>query len=161
MFTHLRRDRSGAAAAEMALVLPLLLIIMMGSMELGNYFLDEHILVKAVRDGARFAARQSFTNYTCSTTIVDPTVIQNTQNVVMTGLVSGGTNRLADWQTTEITVSTRCDTTTSTGIYKGSTGAPIVIVDATMNYVPILHSYGFTGFGSTLKARQEAAVAGI
>ena len=60
---HLFRDRAGAAAAEMALVTPLLMIIMFGAMELGKYFLDEHVVAKAVRDGARYAARRSFTDY--------------------------------------------------------------------------------------------------
>ena len=46
-----------AAAAEMALVVPLLVILMFGSFELGRYFLDEHVVVKAVRDGARYASR--------------------------------------------------------------------------------------------------------
>ena len=34
--------------------------LMFGAVELGNYFLNEHSLVKAVRDGARYAARQDF-----------------------------------------------------------------------------------------------------
>ena len=53
---RLSSDRRGAAAAEMALVTPLLLVILFGAVELGNYFYNEHIVVKAVRDGARFAA---------------------------------------------------------------------------------------------------------
>ena len=57
----------------MALVMPLLLILMMGSVELGNYFYNEHKLVKSVRDGARYAARQAFTNYaSCSGSAADP-----------------------------------------------------------------------------------------
>ena len=43
-------DSNGAAAAEMALVMPLLLIIMFGAMELGKFFLDQHVVVKSVRD---------------------------------------------------------------------------------------------------------------
>ncbi|MGL5837065.1 MAG: TadE family protein, partial [Sphingorhabdus sp.] len=49
--------RKGAAAAEMALVTPLLMIIMFGAFELGNYFYSQHVVTKAVRDGARFASR--------------------------------------------------------------------------------------------------------
>ena len=68
-FTRLARCKSGAAAAEMALALPLLLILICGCAELGNYFLDEHRLIKAVRDGARYAARQDIGNFTaCSGT---------------------------------------------------------------------------------------------
>jgi len=88
LFHRLARNSSGAAAAEMALVTPLLLIIMFGSVELGNYFMNEHSLVKAVRDGARFAARQSFTSYPdCST--VGTSAQDATKNVVMYGYLSG------------------------------------------------------------------------
>ena len=61
----LRSDVRGAAAAEMALVLPLLILIMFGSFEMGNFFWESHIANKAVRDGARFAARQNFTDMPC------------------------------------------------------------------------------------------------
>jgi len=60
------RDTKGASAAEMALVLPLLLVLMFGPFELAHYFWTEHKVVKGVRDGARYASRLGFTNYTCS-----------------------------------------------------------------------------------------------
>ena len=63
----LLRSRRGSAAAEMALVSPLLAVLMIGSVELGNFFYNEHILMKAVRDGARYAARQNFSNYSACT----------------------------------------------------------------------------------------------
>jgi Flp pilus assembly protein TadG len=159
-------DERGAAAAELALVAPLLLIIMCGSFEIGNYFLDEHILVKAVRDGARFAARQNFSNYpACSGAVADP-VLTDTRNVVKTGLVSGGTDRLPYWAATTINVTMSCATTaggqTMSGIYKGRTsGAPIVTVSATVPYTPVLRSFGFRGVGLNLNASQEAAVMGL
>ena len=84
-------DRDGSAAAEMALVLPLLLVLTFGPLELGNYFMNQHTLVKAVRDGARFAARQDFTNYTACSGSPGGTVVADTTNVVMNGLMSGGT----------------------------------------------------------------------
>jgi Flp pilus assembly protein TadG len=169
---RLGRCTEGAAAVEMALALPLLLVLLFGSAEIGNYFLDEHILVKAVRDGARYAARQDFSNFsTCSGT-PGGTVDADTKNVVMTGVLSGGTNRLPFWTTRTITVSTSCSTTAGTttlgGIYNnnknaGGTliGAPIVTVSATVPYTPILKAYGFTGVGYNLNATQKAAVMGI
>ena len=36
MRRSIRHDRSGAAAVEMALVMPLLLVILFGSVEVGN-----------------------------------------------------------------------------------------------------------------------------
>jgi Flp pilus assembly protein TadG len=160
------RNKNGAAAAEMALVTPLLLIIMCGAFELGNFFLNEHILVKAVRDGARYAARQNFSNYpSCSGSVADP-LLTNTRNVVKTGLLSGGTDRLPYWTATTITVTMSCATTaggqTMSGIYRGRTsGAPIVTVSATVPYTPVLRSFGFRGTGLNLNATQQAAVMGI
>ena len=172
LLRHLFRDVRAAAAAEMALVLPLLLTIMFGSFELGNYFLDEHILVKAVRDGARFAARQDFSNYSTCSGSPGGTVVANTRNVVMTGLLSSGTNRLPNWVNTTISVTTNCTTSAGStqlaGIYKGNSnssgtliGAPIVTVNATVPYTPVLRSFGFSGIGFNLNASQQAAVMGI
>jgi hypothetical protein len=139
---------------------------MCGAFELGNFFLNEHILVKAVRDGARYAARQNFSNYpSCSGSVADP-LLTNTRNVVKTGLLSGGTDRLPYWTATTINVTMSCSTTaggqTMSGIYRGRTsGAPIVTVSATVPYTPVLRSFGFRGTGLNLNATQQAAVMGI
>lgn len=166
LLRRLFREVHAAAAAEMALVLPLLLTIMFGAFEIGNYFLNEHILVKAVRDGARFAARQNFDNYSaCSGAVGDP-ILTNTRNVVKTGVIAGGTDRLPYWTATTISVTMACTTTTGgqtmSGIYRGRTsGAPIVTVSATVPYTPVLNSFGFTGAGLNLNASQQAAVMGL
>ena len=166
------RDRCGAAAAEMALVLPLLLTIMIGSVELGSYFYDEHILVKAVRDGARFAARQNFTYYSACSGAPTGTVEADTRALVRTALLSGGSDRFANISDGDITLSTTCVTTATdlsnsteamTGIYEDlSIGVPIVTVSATVPYTPVLGApFGFSGSGINLNASQEAAVMGI
>ncbi len=166
IFPALWRDRRGTASAEMALVTPLLLILMMGTFELGNYFMNEHILVKAVRDGARFAARQSFSNYDACTGSPGGTVVADTRTLVMTGLLSGGTNKLRNWTATTVNVTMNCTTTAGTetisGIYRGrATGAPRVTVTASVPYQSVLASFGFTGIGLNLNASQNAAVMGI
>ena len=169
----LARECRGAAAAEMALVLPLLLVILFGSMELGNYFMNEHTLVKSVRDGARFAARQSFTNYTSCSGSPGGTVVADTRNVVMNGYLSGGAVVTPNIQATDISVTASCKNTangqTMSGIYAGrdvdgdtQNDAQIVTVSASVNYRPILSSaFGFSGVGMTLNAASEAAVAGM
>lgn len=162
---RLMRDRRASAAAELALVMPLLLIIMLGSFELGNYFFNEHILVKAVRDGARFASRQGFTLYPdCST--VDAGVQAATQNVVMNGYLSGGTALTPNIEASDITITTSCSSAAGgqnmLGIYRGkTTGAQIVTVSATVDYRSVLGSFGFSGIGLHLNAAEQAAVAGI
>jgi Flp pilus assembly protein TadG len=162
----LLRDCRAAAAAEMAFVAPMLLILMFGAAELGNYFLDQHKLEKAVRDGARYAARQSFTNYpTCST--VSTTLRDNTRNVVMYGYLGNTTPLITpNIVTSDITISTSCATTVNSQTMQGlyfahSGGAQIVTVTAQATYLPILGLFGFSGTGFHLNASSQAAVTGL
>lgn len=175
---RLARSRSGAAAAELALVTPLLLIIMLGTFEVGNYFRDQHTLTKAVRDGARFAARQSFTNFDCGTGTADATnVVTPTQTLVQTGLLAGGGDLLPKWSSATFSVTVQCVTSVTTGsggsavttnlggIYNPALGttlnAPVVTVVAEIPYQPVLGAIGFKGWGLNLRAEQQAAVMGI
>ena len=166
--TNLVSDRHGNAAVEMALVAPLLLILMLGCTELGNYYWNEHTLLKAVRDGARFAARQSFTNYTGCSGSPGGTVAADTKNVVMYGALAAGTKTLTPNITAaNITVTQSCATTsggqTMQGVYRGDTnGAHVVAVEATVTYRPIIaYALGFSGVGYQLYAQSQAAVTGI
>lgn len=167
---NLIQDRRGAAAAEMALVAPLLCVILVGSVELGSYFYNEHILVKAVRDGARYAARQNFTNYGSSGTCASPTdatLIAGVRALVRTSLLASAGDRFPDVEDGDITISATCKATVSsqsmTGIYRGRTaGAPVVTVSAVVDYEPVIGgALGFSGAGLKLNATQEAAVTGL
>jgi Flp pilus assembly protein TadG len=172
----LLRSHSGAAAAEMALVLPLLLILLFGCVELGNYFMNEHSLVKAVRDGARYAARQSFTYYPGCSGEPDAPVPDDTRNVVMSGYLGGGAALTPNIAPGDITLSVSCASTADgqdmLGIYRSRFGgtcdgasangcAQTVTVSATVDYRPILAAFGFTGIGVHLNASSQAAVQGI
>ena len=176
-FSLLASERA-SAAVEMALVMPLLLALMMGSAEIGNYFMSEHRLIKAVRDGARFAARQDFSYYPASSCGGSPdtaNVVTPTQAVVMNGYLTGGTLVTAGVQSSNITVTVVCTqtagTTTMGGIYSkrgavcgGGATAPCaqaVRVTAQVPYWPILASFGFRGWGMQLNASSQAAVTGI
>ncbi len=167
----LLRSGRGAAAAEMALVTPLLLLILAGSVEIGNYFYNEHILAKAVRDGARYAARQNFTYYGCSGA-PGGSVVAETRALVKTSLLSGASNRLPFWNDATITLSTSCATTATdassstqnmTGIYRGkASGAPVVTVAAVVPYTPVIGAaLGLSWNGLALNASEQAAVTGI
>src|SRR5207237_4011108 len=105
--------------------------------ELGNFFLDEHRLVKAVRDGARYAARQDIGNFTGCSGNPGGTVVADTQNVVMTGLVSGGADYLPNRSTATIAVTVAgCSTsvgsgpTVLSGIYSGVKNSSGTVVGA-------------------------------
>ena len=172
------RDRSGSAAVEMALVTPLLLVILFGSVEVGNFFYNEHLLTKAVRDGARYAGRQNFSYYRNSggacASPTDATMIANVKTLVRTSLLSGGTNRLGGWTDGMISLTATChltavDASSATqnmeGIYRTQNnplGAAVVTVSATVPYRPIVGTaFGFSGSGINLNATQRAAVTGL
>lgn len=163
MIARLLRQENGAAAAEMALVAPLLMIIMFGSMELGHYFYSEHVVVKAVRDGARFASRQGFADFNCPSTI-GGTVVTDTQNVTRTNTVNGsGTPRLGGWtQNSTVTVTLRCDTSgTYVSFYQGLGGVPVVTVSATVPYSSLFQMIGFNSTNLSVRSSSEVPVMGI
>ena len=166
MFGRLLGENSGAAAAEMALVAPLLVLIMFGSMELGHYFYSEHVVVKAVRDGARFASRQGFADYTCPGNGVNSTIVTDIQRVTRTNQVAaGGTPRLADWTSdASVQVTATCFNNaggTYASFYEGVDQFPVVKVEATVPYTSLFKVIGFSSVGLQLKSSQEAVVMGI
>jgi Flp pilus assembly protein TadG len=169
----LLRDEQANAAAEMAMVTPLLLIVMLGCTELGNYFWNEHKLLQAVRDGARFAARQSFSNYgTCSTSGTDltsATVGSDTKKVVQKGsLDSTQPDLLPNWSTATFKLTVTCDTSQvggqdMLGLYKNNpNGWTKVAVETRLTYRPVVAvALGFSGVSKQLYAQSQAAVTGL
>ena len=163
-------DESASAAVEMALVLPFLLVLMFGAFDVGNYFLSEHVLQKAVRDAARYAARLPMTDYTGCTVPSGGAAEQQTQRLARFGDPSGtGTARLAGWTADSMTtVTIACDVDTShtyvnKGIYTDFPSGgevPVVTVSATVPYNTL---FGLIGLGVTsmsLNARSQANVIG-
>jgi hypothetical protein len=162
------RDRGGSAAAEMALVAPLLVTLMFGSLEVGKYFWDEHIVTKAVRDGARFAARQSFGSMPCGGTAANEAQIKN---VVRYGkaVVTGSDSPLLYYWTNPATITVTIDCYANAGvdgarIYDGVFSArpnvPRVTVAASVPYTPIASVFGFDG-PMVLNASSQATVFGL
>ena len=166
MIGRLFRDSDASSAAEMALALPLLLVLIWGPLEIGNYFMDEHMLVKGVRDGAVYAAHQDISNYNCATNSVSQTVQDNTKNMVRSGQLRAGVDRLRNWGSATFTMRVDCtqaaNGTTLGGIYVLNGGnVPIVKVDVQVPYSPILGTLGFRPATLNLNATQQATVMGI
>jgi Flp pilus assembly protein TadG len=140
---------------------------MLGAVDLGNYFLSEHVVDKAVRDSARYAARLPFVDFDCdSGTMTDPSTVQK---LARTGDPAGTVARLAGWTSdgmTSVTVS--CDTDTShiyvnNGIYADFPNggeAPTVTVSATVPYNSLFGSIGLGRVTLNLYAQSQAAVIG-
>ena len=175
------RQRKGSAAAELALVAPILLAVMFGSVEVGNFFADEHALAKQVRDGARFASRLELaTAYSCPSAVFqDGDATTKIVNVTKNGVVTGsGSPRWTDYwdrtctgQSQTLSVTVRCvpkseiDTVTDgpTGIYTTLPGTtiPVVKVSAQVRYRSVLAALGLNAANLCLQAQSESAVQGI
>lgn len=162
----LASDRRGVAAAEMAMVVPLLMVVMFGTFELGNYFYDNHIVIKGVRDGARYASRLGFAKYTCPST-VDTATATAINNVTRTGqTAAGGTPRLWNWNNASmVSVTLACTSNSSStysGIYEGHANVPVVRVTAIVPYSSLFGIAGFaTASALTITAESEIPVMGV
>jgi len=154
-------DRRAAAAAEMALLAPLLVLLMLGAVDVGNYLLSEHIVQKGVRDAARYASRLPITAYpACTETPAAETEIQK---VARTGEPDGTDARVVGWSNDTMTdVNVAClPIGTYTGLYAAypfPDGIPIVTVSAAVPYQSL---FGVIGLGSptlTLNATSQSAI---
>jgi len=146
-------------------MLPFLVVLLFGSVELGYYFYTEHQIVKGVRDGARFGARQSFAAMNCngnSPSTIPSDVEATIKAITRTGQVSGGAARVRGWQNNDITVTITCPATAvTTGIYSGADNAPQINVATTVSYASLFNGLGVIDSNFKLNAEQQAAVMGL
>ena len=103
MFSRLRqllrrgRDEGGFSAVEFAIVLPLLLLLILGGMDLGHSYYIKYTITNASREGARYASKYTGTSAPNSQTISDfvklPAGVNynsfNLTNLVVSGSYSG------------------------------------------------------------------------
>ncbi len=162
----LRDNSSGAAAVEMALMLPLLLMLMFGTFEGGHYLWSEHKVVKGVRDGARYAARTSFSNFDGCPTVVGEAAIKK---LIRTGYLNGdnpsisGTDNpvVPGWADANVTV-TCAYVSGQSGLYGTRAGiAPIVTVTATVDYPSLFQMFGIGSSGVNLYSTAQSSVMGL
>lgn len=155
------KDKSGAAATELALMLPLMLTVMFATFEAGNYFYTEQKIVEAVRQGARYAGRLPFSAYTCPGA-VDNVVAGQIKNVTLTGSVSGSTPLIKDWEPEDIVITVSCNSGTTTGVFKANPGgAPIVTVAATAGYSSLFSQLVTGSDVALVRASAQSVVNGI
>lgn len=164
---YLSRCQSGVAAMEMALSLPILITLMFGAFEMGYYFYNEHVLVKSVRDAARFGGRQIalFSPATCTAGTVTAAPAPAIDNVARYGkavVAVGDKTKILGWNTA-VTVTLSCPAIGSySGIYKGKTSVPIVTVTASnVTYPSLFQTVGITATSFKLNASSQSAVMGI
>lgn len=119
-----RRDCRGIATIEVAITLPVLLLLMLATVEIGRLLAQYDALTKSVRGAARYLASNAALG-TTGVVNITPTVQSATANLAVTGNVNGtGGGLLPGLVVGNITVS--------------DLGAGYVSVSASYAYQPLL-----------------------
>jgi Flp pilus assembly protein TadG len=103
-FARLWRDREGVSAVEFALMLPVLLLITAGMIDLGRALYQTNVIEKGLRAGAMYAARNDFPLTTSQQTEAQNIVKKGNRDGAGSYLVSGWSDStsLSIFTTTEI-----------------------------------------------------------
>ena len=165
MIRRLARNRKGTAATEFALALPMMFALMFVGMEAGHFFWTQHKLVKATRDGARFASRANVEDL-CngSATDIDAALEQQIRNITVTGQVAdGAAAKVPGWTPEDVVITVGCQQFLATGIYTdlGAAGPLVTVSTGGVAYPAILNGLGVLNTGISMSAESSAAVVGI
>ncbi len=150
------RNRKGIASVELCLILPVLVVFLFGTIEIGRVLHDYHVVVKGVRDGTRYLSRVAVD---CPGGVGTVGSIVNggidhelrAKNLTMTGSINPtlpGDYLLAAWGDPGTTLTARVDCNdpgTLEGIYAGDPVVPSVTMTAVVKFdflgsVPLLPS---------------------
>jgi Flp pilus assembly protein TadG len=130
-----KEGQRGLAMTEFVIILPVMLLLMLGTAELGRAFYQYDTLTKAVRDGARYLASNAIQG-TTGVIAIDG-VSAATQNLVVYGNTAGSDSPLLEgWSPSDVT-ATAVDTTH-------------VQVSATFLFKPIFSKLPTFGFGEDI-----------
>lgn len=143
LFKEIARNDRGVAAVEFALVLPVLLLILMGVIELSNVMMVERKLLNAMQSTADLIGQE--TDITDSELTDIFFAAQLTMNPYDTSNLTIGVSSVrfddtsgdpaVDWTSSLNAGSVTNATTLAQG--RGEAGASIVIVSGTYNYTPL------------------------
>ena len=137
-------DRRGATLLELAIVLPVLMMLGLGVFEFGNLLWRYHQINTGVRDAARYLAR-----------VDDPMASQTAgKQLAVYGQIGGTTNRVPWWNVGDVTVSiipiaNPVDATTGSRTYRGPDPIRIVHVQTAATY-PGIGFLNMLGVGPTV-----------
>ena len=150
--------KEGTPSVEFALYLPILVMIMVGVSEFGRAIMHSTMLEKSLRSGALYAARSNLPLSAAS--------LAEIQNNVKNGNSDGTGNYLIDgWRDTSATLTITVDnfTLSSATSVLGSNLLPVITIDASVPYQPILGNVlTVFGMGSiTLNLSHEQAHVGV
>ncbi len=135
---RVRRDEGGAPLAEFALALPLLLVLVFGTMEFANVLYQQHIITKGAQEAARFAARSPalVSSASCS-----PTgggwagATTAAANIAATGQTAGGTSIIPNFSTADVTITVECPASGDLLSSNPDSGSiPVVLATVSIDY---------------------------
>ncbi|MBL4908191.1 MAG: pilus assembly protein [Sneathiella sp.] len=149
---------SGSSAVEFALYLPILLLLVIGTTEVGYAISQSVMLEKSIRSGALYAARSDLPLSAASITAVTNVIQKGNSNGTGNFLIDGWSDTAA---TLTITVSNYTLTTSSSVL--GSDQLPVITITARVPYQPILGNLMTDlGLGNiTLSLSHEQAHIGV
>ncbi len=124
-----KRQR-GAVLAEMALVTPILLFMMLATAEVTRIFIDHNTLTKSVRNGVRHLSSNALFG-TTGTVFLSAALQAETRNLVVFGNPAGS----------------------GSPVLPGLTTTDISVIDAGSNNVTVTATYGISGMlGAVLRS---------
>ncbi len=162
-YRNIAGNERGNAILELAVVLPVFLMIALGVFEFGNLIYSWHLIQNGVRDGARYVAGLQ---YDASNTTLLNANLAAAQNIAARGVNTGGTNRVSWWapSTVAIAYTTVANGATDCGgerCYRGGDSIVLVTVSTSVAYQP-LGFLGFIGLGSiTLSTSHQERLFGV
>jgi hypothetical protein len=139
------RDQKGAALAEAAIMVPVLLILFLGVFEFSYLFYQQQLIEIGIRDAARYLSR---------TDPCDPNLVANAKRLATTGSIDPGTpprvcTNGTCWIAGDVSISPCPLPTVSTGgpylLADGTFGSPQIITVTTSFLDPSLGFFGFLG----------------
>ena len=138
-------DGSGAAGVEFALVLPLLVVLTFGTIEMGRMLWQHEIITKGVRDGVRYLTRVPVS---CTTAgpggTFSAAAEQAAENLVKSGTTTAGTPILSAYNSATFTIEVDCRDAAALGL-SGGTYLPVVRMTAAVPFVD--YFLGIIGIG--------------
>ena len=154
---RLWKARAGIASVEFVLVLPILALMLFGTIEVGRMFFDFHAASKSVRDATRYLTRidAAALGLACPAGTLNNAAaeIANAKNLALRGTIDTSKPYLLSYWTDagSISVTASCvDNTggTSQGFYAGAEQIPNITVTATVS-MPLMNGW-LLGLNDTL-----------
>ncbi len=163
-FLAIWRDKSAGPLAEIAMVIPLFLVLIFGAMEMTNLLYQQHTITKGVQEAARYAARSPAvrSSGTCPPTGANWTTVSGNATSIATRDGMAGGLLLPNFTAATISISVVCGS--ATGLITSNPAAGTVPVVRVTAAVPA-RSLGFFALLNidpfTLRATHEEMGIGL